>query len=47
MTLWALKCKVRYWKSIRDKFPHIETEQVQEEITKWENKLKQKQSEED
>ena len=26
MTLWALKCKVRYWKSVRDKFPHIETE---------------------
>mgnify|MGYP006897107437 CR=1 FL=1 len=46
MTLWALKCKVRYWKSIRDKFPHIEAEQVQKEITKWENKLKQKQREE-
>ena len=46
MTLWALKCKIRYWKSIRDKFPHIEKEQVQKEITKWENKLKQKQSEE-
>ena len=46
MTLWALKCKVRYWKSVRDKFPHIETGQVQKEITKWENKLKQKQREE-
>ena len=45
MSLWALKCKVRYWKSIRDRFPHIETRQVKKEITKWENKLEQKMKE--